>query len=116
MADRRYKHGIFQGNPKPRSPLDSPLYHGWHRAGTSPVTGAQLFKLGAATMRRVVPQDRQPDGWLVVLNEQIYHYTGSLAEITLSVRDMLPPIEREHAQHAMIPGHVIPLSAWQQEK
>jgi len=88
MADRRYRKGVFIGNPKPSPQLESPLSYGWQRAGYSTLSGAQLFQLDEATMRRVLPKDKLLTGWIVKIEGQVcpIHYTGSLREITADVQ------------------------------
>lgn len=100
MADRRYKKGVFIGNPAPKSQMDSPLNHGWQRYKISEATGAQLFRLGNATMRRVLPRDELQTGWVVKIEDQLLpiHYTGNLREITADVRDDRTELESKIEQ------------------
>lgn len=91
MADRRYKKNVFQGNPPLPKHLESPLSYGWTRGKVSQETGAQLFTLGQATMRCVLPEDNLLfDGWIIVIDkESLYQYTGDLGKITADVKQIL---------------------------
>lgn len=97
MADRRYRNGCWQGNPKYHPIPDSPLAHGWQHYGYSSTNGHRIFSLAVgsttALMRTTTEQERlqlDGDSWMVFVNGQaIASYNGDLAWITNQVKQSL---------------------------
>lgn len=100
MGDSRYRQNgtVFVGNGykhRQYQPIDSPLYHGWEPVMAYPDTDCRLWQLEhtdeMVKMRRVRPEDpmeAQKDDWVVFFKEMVFaSYSGSLQEITASVRE-----------------------------
>lgn len=91
MADRRYRNGIWQGNPKYQLIMDSPTNHGWQRVGEN--ENGAIFALREARMRSATEVEAAHTGydWLVFIGDTVACFTGDLAYVTEEVEALLTP-------------------------
>lgn len=115
--DPRYRNGVFKGfDPFERKSeqLDSPLLHGWKRTELTD-NGHALFELDRAQLRTTGPEDNCPHEWLVFVQDDVYGFDGSLADITADVCKMLGiavPVQQPY----FLPQTVIPAMAFRGER
>ena len=91
MADRRYRGGIWQGNPQPRSAriearLQLPTTWGWQLTGER-IHGYSLWIKGDMLMVRSDGLRELPAGWIVQIGETtfVYDLVTSIGAVTSDV-------------------------------